>query len=50
MVKPAPPVRPPTPEEQADTLTKQKAWENAHQWNKKDQKQQDPKDVPNKKE
>jgi hypothetical protein len=38
-VKPAPPVRPPTPEEQADTQAKQKAWENAHQRNAKDQNQ-----------
>jgi hypothetical protein len=49
-VKQAPPVRPPTPEEQADTKTKQKAWENAHQRNTKDQKQQGPKDNPSKKE
>jgi hypothetical protein len=49
LVRPAPPVRPPTPEEQADTQTKQKAWENAHQRNTKDQKQQDQKSNPTKK-
>ena len=43
LVKPAPPVRPPTAEEQADMQTKQKAWENAHQRNSKDQKPQDQK-------
>ncbi|MBZ5497522.1 MAG: hypothetical protein LAP85_14060 [Acidobacteriia bacterium] len=30
LVRPAPPVRPPTPSEQADRQAKQKAWENAH--------------------
>jgi hypothetical protein len=51
LVKPAPPVHPPTPEELADTQTKQKAWEKAHQRNSKDQKdQKDQKDGPNKKE
>ncbi len=48
LVRPAPPVRPPTPKEQADTLTKQKAWENAHQRNTKDQNQKDKKAPPNK--
>jgi hypothetical protein len=47
-VRPAPPVRQPTPEELADTQTKQKAWENAHQRNTKDQKQQDQKSDPTK--
>jgi hypothetical protein len=37
-VRPAPPVRPPTAKEQADTQAKQKAWEDARQRNTKDQK------------
>jgi hypothetical protein len=49
LLRPAPPVRPPTPAEQADTQTKQKAWENAHQRNTKDKKQQDQKSDPTKK-
>ena len=43
LVRPAPPVRPPTPREQADTQTKQKAWQDAHQRNTKDQNQKDKK-------
>jgi hypothetical protein len=48
LVRPAPPVRPPTAREQADTQTKQKAWEDARQRNTKDQNQTDKK-VPIKK-
>lgn len=33
LVRPAPPVRPPTREERADMQAKQKAWENAHKKN-----------------
>ena len=43
LVRPAPPVRPPTPRELADTQAKQKAWEDAHQRNTKDQNQKDKK-------
>jgi hypothetical protein len=48
LVRPAPPVRPPTPTEKADTQTKQKAWENARQRNTTGQNQKDKK-VPIKK-
>jgi hypothetical protein len=43
LAKPAPPVRPPTPKEQADTNAKQKAWEGAHPRSKQQNKDQDTK-------